>query len=66
MNPWLVRFFNLTAGLEKVIIGACTIVQTYIGTLEAIPANERALYIGLIGLVEILYTTNTTRQPVER
>jgi hypothetical protein len=66
MNPWLTRFFNLTAGLEKVIIGACTVVQTYIGAGTDWDEPEKALAIGLIGLVEILYTTNTTRQPVQK
>lgn len=72
-NPWLTRFFNMTAGLEKAIIAVAAAFQVWVGSFptvsEANPDGwteaDKALVIALIGVVQIIYATNTEPAPVK-
>ena len=63
MNPWVRKFFNLTAGLEKFIIAILAAVQAYIMTIEYFTDAEKTLYVALLAAVQMLYTSNTAPVP---
>lgn len=67
MNPWVIRFFNLTAGLEKFIIAVLAAFQAYIGSLpaETLSDAQKTLYIALLAAVQIMYTESSTRKPTD-
>lgn len=63
-NPWLTRFFNLTAGLEKAIIAIAAAFQVWVGsfptdTPDGWSEADKALVIALIGVIQIIYAANT-------
>lgn len=68
-NPWLTKFFNLTAGLEKAIIAVAAAFQVWVGSFPTDPDGwteaDKALVIALIGVVQIIYATNTEPVPAE-
>lgn len=67
VNPWLQRWFNLTAGLEKAIIAIAAAFQVWVGSFPETPDGwtpaDKALVIALIGVVQIIYTANTAAVP---
>lgn len=77
VNPWLQRWFNLTAGLEKAIIAIAAAFQVWVGSFpeadilndagevirQGWTAADKALVIALIGVVQIIYTANTAAVP---
>jgi hypothetical protein len=70
-NPWLTAFFNITAGLEKAIIAIAAAFQVWVGSFPTVSAEhpdgwteaDKALVIALIGVVQIIYATNTEPKP---
>lgn len=68
MNPWVTKFFNLTAGLEKFVIAVLAAFGTWVGAYGYFVANwDPATIIlvqALLGAVQVLYTESTTRKPV--
>ena len=67
-NPWLTKFFNLTAGLEKAIIAVAAAFQVWVGSFPTDgewSEADKALVIALIGVVQIVYATNTEPVPAE-
>ncbi len=67
MSPWLVKFFNATAGLEKFIIAALAAVQVWVGAIgSTVWSLDPATVIfiqAMIGAIQMLYTTNTEPVP---
>ena len=65
LNPWLQRWFNLTAGLEKAIIAIAAAFQIWVGSFpeDSWTPADKALVIALIGVVQIIYTANTAAVP---
>jgi hypothetical protein len=65
-NPWLTKFFNVTAGLEKAIIAVAAAFQVWVGSFptdDGWSEADKALIIALIGVVQIIYATNTEPVP---
>jgi hypothetical protein len=68
VNPWLQRWFNITAGLEKAIIAIASACQAWVASFPEDGANgwtpaDKTLVIAMIGVVQIIYTANTVAVP---
>ena len=64
-NPWVTKFFNLTAGLEKFIVAVLAAGIVYINSLPdtVLDPATKILLTSVIAAFQMLYTTNGAPVP---
>lgn len=64
-NPWVTKFFNLTAGLEKFIVAVLAALIVYVNTIpdSQMDPSTKILITSILAAVQMLYTTNGAPVP---